>query len=231
MSMTEVSVLGLPMAIRCIIVDDHTLFREGLRHVLESDPSLQVVGEASDAMNGIEEVRKLRPDIVLMDISMPGVSSFEAARQIEKESPGTRLIFLTMHEDEEYLLQCLEVGAFGYILKDAPPPKLIQAVRDVHQGRKYLSPQVLGKLVDDFRSRSQGRRQTRGATLTPREREVVKMIAEGNSVKQVAAILGLSIKTVEAHKFNLMRKLDIHNKAQLVTYAIQKKIVKMPTGA
>lgn len=231
MSMAELAALDLPMAIRCIIVDDHTLFREGLRHVLESDPDLQVVGEASDAIHGIEEVRKLRPDIVLMDISMPGVSSFEAARQIEKESPGTRLIFLTMHEDEEYLLQCLEVGAFGYILKDAPPPKLIQAVRDVHQGRKYLSPQVLGKLVDDFRSRSQGRRQTRGATLTPREREVVKMIAEGNSVKQIAGILGLSIKTVEAHKFNLMRKLDIHNKAQLVTYAIQKKIVKMPAGA
>jgi len=231
MSMAELAALDLPMAIRCIIVDDHTLFREGLRHVLESDPDLQVVGEASDAIHGIEEVRKLRPDIVLMDISMPGVSSFEAARQIEKESPGTRLIFLTMHEDEEYLLQCLEVGAFGYILKDAPPPKLIQAVRDVHQGRKYLSPQVLGKLVDDFRSRSQGRRQTRGATLTPREREVVKMIAEGNSVKQIAEILGLSIKTVEAHKFNLMRKLDIHNKAQLVTYAIQKKIVKMPAGA
>ncbi|HXY04782.1 MAG TPA: response regulator transcription factor [Terriglobales bacterium] len=229
--MAELAALDLPMAIRCIIVDDHTLFREGLRHVLESDPDLQVVGEASDAIHGIEEVRKLRPDIVLMDISMPGVSSFEAARQIEKESPGTRLIFLTMHEDEEYLLQCLEVGAFGYILKDAPPPKLIQAVRDVHQGRKYLSPQVLGKLVDDFRSRSQGRRQTRGATLTPREREVVKMIAEGNSVKQIAEILGLSIKTVEAHKFNLMRKLDIHNKAQLVTYAIQKKIVKMPAGA
>ena len=231
MSMAELAALDLPMAIRCIIVDDHTLFREGLRHVLESDPDLQVVGEASDAIHAIEEVRKLRPDIVLMDISMPGVSSFEAARQIEKESPGTRLIFLTMHEDEEYLLLCLEVGAFGYILKDAPPPKLIQAVRDVHQGRKYLSPQVLGKLVDDFRSRSQGRRQTRGATLTPREREVVKMIAEGNSVKQIAEILGLSIKTVEAHKFNLMRKLDIHNKAQLVTYAIQKKIVKMPAGA
>jgi two-component system response regulator NreC len=232
MSTAELAALGLPMAIRCIIVDDHMLFREGLRRVLESDPGLQVVGEASDAMRGIEEVRKLKPDVVLMDISMPGASSFDAARQIEQESPGTRLIFLTMHEEEEYLLQCLEVGASGYILKDAPPPKLIQAVRDVHQGRKYLSPQVLGKLVDDFRSRSQGRRgQPRGANLTPREREVVKMIAEGNSVKQIAAILGLSIKTIEAHKFNLMRKLDIHNKAQLVTYAIQKKIVKMPAGA
>lgn len=220
------------MSIKCLIVDDHTLFREGLRRVLESEPDLQVVGEAGDAAQGHEQVRQLRPDVVLMDIGMPGVSSFEAARLIERDCPGTRLIFLTMHEDEEYLLQCLEVGAFGYILKDAPAPKLISAVRDVFQGRKYLSPQVLGKLVDDFRSRAQGRRgQPRGATLTPREREVVKMIAEGNSVKEIAILLGLSVKTVEAHKFNLMRKLDIHNKAQLVTYAIQKKIVKMPAGA
>src|SRR5439155_15744961 len=137
--------------------------------------------------------------------------------------------FLTMYEDEEYLLQCLDAGASGYILKDAPAPRLIGAVRDVNAGRKYLSPQVLGKLVDDFRSRSTG--LARGSTLTPREREVIKMLAEGNSVRQIAGILGLSVKTVEAHKFNLMRKLNIHNKAQLVTYAIQKKIVKMPQGA
>jgi len=220
------------MAIRCIIVDDHTLFREGLRRVLESEADLQVVAEASDTMQGLEQVRRLRPDVVLMDIGMPGTSSFEVARQIDRECSSTRLIFLAMHEDEEYLLRCLDVGAFGYILKDAPAPKLIGAVRDVSQGRKYLSPQVLGKLVDDFRSRAQDRRgQSRGATLTPREREVVKMIAEGNSVKEIAGILGLSVKTIEAHKFNLMRKLDIHNKAQLVTYAIQKKIVKVPAGA
>ncbi|HXY16492.1 MAG TPA: response regulator transcription factor [Terriglobales bacterium] len=220
------------MAIRCIIVDDHALFREGLRRVLEGEADLQVVGEASDAAQGIEQVRKLKPDVVLMDVGMPGVSSFEVARQIQSENPSTRLIFLTTHEDEEYLLQCLDVGASGYIQKDAPASRLIVAVKDVYQGRKYLSPQVLGKLVDDFRSRSQGQRgQSRGTKLTPREREVVKMIAEGNSVKQIASLLGLSVKTVEAHKFNLMRKLDIHNKAQLVTYAIQQKIVKLPAGA
>ena len=147
-----------------------------------------------------------------------------------RELPGRRVIFLTMYEDEEYLLQCLDAGASGYILKDAPAPRLIAAVRDVNAGRKYLSPQVLGKLVDDFRSRSTTG-MARGSTLTPREREVIKMLAEGNSVRQIASILGLSVKTVEAHKFNLMRKLNIHNKAQLVTYAIQKKIVKMPAGA
>ncbi|MBA3913254.1 MAG: response regulator transcription factor [Acidobacteriales bacterium] len=216
----------------CLLVDDHTLFREGLRRLLESEPDMHVVGEAADAVEAIEKVRELSPNVVLMDIGMPGMSSFEAARQIEKGSPGTRLIFLTMYEDEEYLLQCLEVGASGYLLKDAPAPRLIAAVREVNQGRKYLSPQVVEKLVDDYRSRSQGGQTVaRSTTLTPREREVIKMIAEGNSVKEIAALLGLSVKTVEAHKFNLMRKLDIHNKAQLVTYAIQKKIVKMPIGA
>ncbi len=219
------------MPIKCIVVDDHTLFREGLRRLLESETDFQVVGEASDAMQALQKVREVHPDVVLMDIGMPGMSSFEAARLIEKNSPGTRLIFLTMYEDEEYLLQSLDVGAAGYVLKDAPAPKLINAVREVHQGRKYLSPQVLGKVVA-FRSQLQGSHgQARSSTLTPREREVLKMIAEGNSVKEIASLLGLSIKTVEAHKFNLMRKLKIHNKAQLVTYAIRRKIVNMPAGA
>jgi|SRR5215471_8214852 len=223
---------SMQMSIKCLVVDDHTLFREGIRRLLEGEPDFVVVGEAGDALEAIAKVREHRPDVVLMDIGMPGMSSFEAARLIERNHPETRLIFLTMYEDEEYLLQCLDVGASGYILKDAPAPRLIGAVRDVHQGRKYLSPQVLEKLVDDFRSRSQGSPGlARSTTLTPREREVVKMIAEGNSVREIAGTLGLSIKTIEAHKFNLMRKLNIHNKAQLVTYAIQKKIVKMPAGA
>ncbi len=220
------------MAIRCVIVDDHTLFREGLRRVLEAEPDLQVVGEAGNALDGVEKVRQLMPDVVLLDIGMQGISSFEAARMILRELPGTRLMFLTMYEDEEYLLQCLEAGASGYLLKDSPANKLITAVHEVAQGKKYLSPLVLGQLVDDLRARSQGPQiVARSSTLTPREREVVKLIAEGNSVKEIAVLLGLSAKTVEAHKFNLMRKLNIHNKAQLVTYAIQKKIVKMPAGA
>jgi two-component system response regulator NreC len=218
------------MTIRCLIVDDHAPFREGLRSALQSETDIEVVGEARDGSESIEKVRELNPDVVLMDIATPGTSSsFEAARTMQQLFPASRLIFLSTHEDEQYLFQCLEVGAAGYLRKDSPAPKLISAVREVSQGRKYLSPQVLGKLVDDFRSRSiQG--LPRGSKLTPREREVIKMLAEGNSVKEIASLLALSIKTVEAHKFNLMRKLDIHNKAQLVTYAIQKKIVKMPAG-
>lgn len=213
--------------IRCVIVDDHILFRDGLRRILESESDLEVIGEASDAGSALEKVRELQPDVVLMDIGMPGMCSFDAAKSLLQENPNTRLIFLTMYEEEEYLLQCMSVGAAGFMLKDSPAPKVINAVREVFQGRKYLSPQILGRMVDDVRARS-ARTTSRGSMLTPREREIIKMIAEGNSVKEIAGTLHRSVKTVEAHKFNLMRKLDIHNKAQLVTYAIQKKIVKLP---
>ena len=198
--------------IRCLLTDDHTLFRQGVRRLLESESDFEVVGEASDAGESVEKSRELRPDIVLMDIGMPGLSSFEAARQIRKTRPETKILFLTMYEDEDYLVQCLEVGAAGYVLKDTPAPQLLTAVRDVYKGGKYLSSQVLGKLVEDFRSRVRDTRmRPRISTLTPREREILKLLAEGNSVKEIAVILGLSVKTVEAHKFNLMRKLDIHD--------------------
>ena len=216
------------MAIRCLIADPQPMFRQGLRRVLENDSGMEVVGEVRDAAEAVEQAFQLRPNVVLLDIAMP--SSFEDSRRITREFPGRRVICLTPYEDEDHLLQCSEAGASGYILKDAPAPHLLGAIREVSAGRKYFSPQVLGKLVDDFRSRSASG-QARGSNLTPREHEVIKMLAEGHSVRQIAGILGLSMKTVEAHKFNLMRKLDIHNKAQLVIYAIQKKIVKMPAGA
>jgi DNA-binding NarL/FixJ family response regulator len=217
------------MIIRCVLVDDHTLIREGVQRLLEAESGLAVVGEASGAAEALELVRQVTPDIVLMDIGMPGMSAFEAARLIVRDFPRTRVIFLTMHEDEEYLLKCLEVGASGYVLKDSSGSRLISAVREVHAGGKYLSPRVMRRLVANFSAPGDVPR-SRGAVLTPREHEVVKLLAEGNSVRKVADLLGVSSKTVEAHKFNLMRKLDIHNKAQLVTYAIQKKIVKVPAG-
>lgn len=217
------------MIIRCILVDDHTLIREGVRRLLESEQGFAVQAEASGAAEALELARQFKPDIVLMDIGMPGMSAFEAARSIVRECPRTRVVFLTMHEDEEYLLKCLEVGASGYVLKDSPAARLIGALREVHAGGKYLSPRVMRRLVANFRSPADAIR-TRGPLLTPREHEVVKLLAEGNSVRKVADLLGVSSKTVEAHKFNLMRKLDIHNKAQLVTYAIQKKIVKVPAN-
>ena len=217
--------------IRILLTDDHTLFRQGIRTLLSAETDLEIVGEAANGAEAVEKTTEFRPDIVLMDIGMPGLSSFEATRQIKKLRPDTKILFLTMYDDEDYLVQCMEVGASGYVLKDSPAQQLLAALRDVYRGGSYLSPRMLSQLVDDFRSRIKtAHRQPRFATLTAREKEILKLLAEGQSVKEIAAGLNLSVKTVEAHKFNLMRKLDIHNKAHLVQYAIQKKIIKIPVG-
>ncbi len=210
--------------IRILLTDDHTLFRQGIHTLLSEESDIEVVGEAANGTEAVEQVGPLRPDVVLMDIGMPGLSSFEATRQIKKLRPETKILFLTMYDDEDYLVECMEVGGSGYVLKDSPAPQLLAAIRDVYRGGSYLSPKMLSQLVDDFRSRIKTtHRQPRFATLTPREKEILKFLAEGQSVKEIATHLNLSVKTVEAHKFNLMRKLDIHNKAQLVQYAIQNK--------
>ncbi len=218
--------------IRVLLADDHTLFRQGIRTLISAEPDMEIVGEAPNGGDAIEKATEMKPDLVLMDIGMPGLSSFEATRQIRKNRPETKVLFLTMYDDEDYLVEGMEVGASGYVLKDSPSQQLVAAMRDVIRGGSYLSPRMLSQLVDDFRNRvKSANRLPRFATLTAREREVLKMLAEGNSVKEIACDLNLSVKTVEAHKFNLMRKLDIHNKAQLVQYAIQKKIIKLPNLA
>jgi DNA-binding NarL/FixJ family response regulator len=214
--------------IRILLTDDHTLFRQGIRTLLSTEPDLEVVGEAADAMESVAAAKQLRPDVVLMDIGMTGMSSFEATRQIRKERPETKVVFLSMYDDEDYLSECVEIGANGYVLKDSPADQLVTAVREVHRGGSFLSPRLLTRLVDGFRVQGNNSgRQTRFGTLTKREREILKMLAEGRSVKEIATGFDLSVKTVEAHKFNLMRKLDIHNKAQLVQYAIQKKVIRL----
>ena len=215
--------------IRCVIADDHEMLRYGVRRLLEDAPDFAVVGEAGDAAEALKLVLEHRPDLVLLDISMPGMSPFEAGRLIEEHCAGTHIVYLTMHEDREYVQQALRSGASGYLLKDTPAPLLLHALREVHHGERSLSPQIETNLKDDAMRRSQAvRTPVRRSTLTLREREVMKLLAEGRTVKQVAAALAISVKTAEAHKFNLMRKLDIHNKAQLVQYAIQKKIIKIP---
>ena len=213
--------------IRCVIADDHEMLRYGVRRLLEDAPDFDVVGEASGAAEALKLVLEHRPDLVLLDISMPGMSSFEAGRLIEERCAGTRVVYLTMHEDREYVQQALRSGASGYLLKDTPALQLLSALREVHRGERTLSPQIRTKLQSDAAPGTQAS-PLRRSKLTLREREVMRLLAEGNTVKKAAAVLGLSVKTVEAHKFNLMRKLDIHNKAQLVTVAIQKKILPVP---
>lgn len=217
--------------IRVFLTDDHTLFRQGIRTLISAEPDMEVVGEASNGSDAITRAAETRPDVILMDIGMAGLSSFEATRQVRKNRPETKVLFLTMYDDEDYLVECMEVGAGGYVLKDSPAAQLVSAIRDVNRGGSFLSPRMLSQLVDDFRTRiKSSHRLPRFATLTTREKEILKLLAEGNSVKEIACNLQLSVKTVEAHKFNLMRKLDIHNKAQLVQYAIQKKIIKIPVA-
>lgn len=200
--------------------------------MLAAEPDMEVVGECSDAAEVLQVAPELAPDLILMDIGMPGLSTFEAMRRLKKSQSEVKVLVLTMHDDEDYLVEAMEVGGNGYILKHSTAQQLMTGIREVMAGGTYLSPRMVSQLVDDFRSRVRGvGRAPRSSLLTAREREVLKMLAEGNSVREVAAALGLSVKTVEAHKFNLMRKLDIHNKAQLVQYAIQKKIIRVSTEA
>jgi DNA-binding NarL/FixJ family response regulator len=212
--------------IRCVIADDHEMLRYGVRRLLEDAPDFAVVGETGDAAEALKLTLLHRPELVLLDISMPGMNSFEAGRLIEEHCPSTRIVYLTMHEDPEYLRQALRSGASGYLLKDTPAPFLLRALREVNRGEKSLSPRLQTKL--DTEAARPTHVPLRRSNLTLREREVMKLLAEGHTVRKVGSILGISIKTAEAHKFNLMRKLDIHNKAQLVTVAIQKKILSMP---
>jgi len=217
--------------IRCVIADDHEMLRYGVRRLLEDAPDFAVVGEAGDAAEALKLVLEHHPDLVLLDISMPGMSSFEAARLIEEHCSATRIVYLTMHEDRESVQQALRTGASGYMLKDTPAPLLLRALREIYRGERSFSPQIETTLKNDAALRNQPARvPLRRSTLTLREREVMKLLAEGHTVRKTAAVLGISVKTVEAHKFNLMRKLDIHNKAQLVTVAIQKKILPLPVA-
>ena len=217
--------------IRVFLSDDHTLFRQGIRTLLAAEPDIEIAGESANAAEAVEKTQEMRPDVVLLDISMPGLSSFQAIPQIHRARPETKILLLTMYDDEDYLVEGMQAGANGYILKDSPAEHLLLAIREVHRGGTYISPRMLSHLVDDFRARARAEHPVpRFETLTNREKEVLKLLAEGNSVKEIAGDLDLSLKTVETHKFNLMRKLDIHNKAQLVQYAIQKKIIRLPAA-
>jgi two-component system response regulator NreC len=212
-----------------MICDDHTLFCEGIKALLRGEESLEIVGEAQDGRLAVDRVKELRPDVVLMDVAMPDLAGFEATRRVHEAEPNVKVLMLTMHDEEELVARCLEAGAAGYIMKDAPASQLLYAIETVHRGERYLSPAVLRKVVAGYVRNSQ-RPLTSYDRLSAREREILKLLAEGLSVKDIATRLNLSVKTVDVHKYNLMRKIDVHDRAELIKYAIQKRLISVPVS-
>lgn len=210
--------------IRVLVCDDHALFREGVKTILGTQPDIEVVGEAGDGKEAVELALRLQPDVVLMDISMPVLRGFEAVRRIRKARPGVKVLILTVYDDEDLVARCLDAGASGYVLKDAPPLQLVYAIQTVHRGEQYMSPRVLTGVVRQYISHPTSFKSGYDR-LSDREREIFVLLAEGRSLKDVATQLTLSVKTVDAHKYNLMRKLDLHDRAELIRYAIRKRLV------
>ena len=213
---------------RIMIVEDHTLLRAGLRALLSQDPETDIVGESDNGRDAIRLVGKLKPQLVIMDLSMPGMNGIEATRSIKRHFPETKVLILTLHKTEEYIHESLGAGANGYILKDATHDELRVAVRSILNGKTYLSPDISGKVINGYLG-GNGQTGVSSAwdTLTNREREVLKLVAEGRPNKYVAEFLCLSVKTVEKHRSNLMRKLDLHNASTLTAYAIDRGLVQV----
>lgn len=215
------------MKIRMLLVDDHAVVRSGLRMLLESESDVEIIGEAGTASEAIQRVAELEPDVVLMDIGLPDLSGIEAAREIKSRFPETAIVALTIHEDEEYFFKMLEVGASGYVPKRAAPEELLTAVRAASEGEVYLYPSLAKLLVKDYLAPDSSGRPTRSLDgLTPREQEVLAHLADGASNMEIAETLGISHKTVARHRENIMRKLNLHSRTELVKYAIRKGIIK-----
>ena len=210
--------------VRVLLADDHTLVRAGLRKLLEAMPEVEVVGEASDGLALLALAAQLRPTLVLMDIAMPGLNGLEATARLARQSTDIRVLILSMHQNEEYVRQALRHGAAGYLLKDAAPMELDLAIRAVLRGETYLSPAVSRGVVSDYVQRLRGE-EAPGAQLTPRQREVLQLVAEGHSTKEIARRLDLSVKTVDTHRSQLMKLLDIHEVAGLVRYAMRVGLI------
>jgi DNA-binding NarL/FixJ family response regulator len=212
--------------LKIVLAEDHTILREGLRALLEADPSFEIIGEAQNGREAVRCVERLEPDLLLMDLSMPRMSGMDAIREIKSRYPEIKIIALTVHKTEEYLLTTLKAGADGYVLKDATHDELVMAIKNVMGGKSYLSPGVSEKVIEGYlEGRSVHRSLSPWETLSQREREVLKLIAEGFKNKEIAEDLCISLKTVEKHRANLMKKLDLHNAAALTVYAVQKGLV------
>ena len=210
--------------VRVMVADDHTLVRAGLIKLLESMPGITVVGEAGDGLALLKLAEELKPQLVMMDIAMPGLNGIEATARLAKSCPDIRVMILSMHQNEEYVRQALRHGASAYLLKDAAPMELEQAIAAVLRGETYLSPAVSSGVLSDYVQRLRSDEPTENP-LTPRQREVLQLIAEGQSTKEIARRLDLSVKTVDTHRSQLMKQLDIHEVAGLVRYAMRTGLV------
>ncbi len=213
--------------IKLLLVDDHEIVRAGLRMLFQAEQDMEIVGEAGSGDEALAAVAKLKPNVVIMDVVMPGMGGIEATRRIKAASPDTVVLALTMHEDEQYFFKMLEAGASGYIPKRAAPDDLVSATRVVSQGNVFLYPSLAKLLVQDFLDRSEPATTPTAEELTPREREVLTYIAEGYTSREVAEALVISIKTVDRHRENIMQKLNLHNRVELVKYAIEKGLISV----
>ncbi|MCB0022731.1 MAG: response regulator transcription factor [Caldilinea sp.] len=213
-------------SVRLLLVDDHPIVRTGLRMLFQSEPDMVVVGEVNGGEEALEAVQTLHPDVVIMDVAMPGMNGIEATRRIKESSPETAVLALTMHEDEQYFFAMLHAGASGYIPKRAAPDDLVSAIRVVAEGNFFLYSTLARFLMKDMAEQTPAASQERVESLTPRETEVLTYIAEGFTSREIADTLVISVKTVERHRENIMTKLDIHNRVELVKFAIRKGLIQ-----
>jgi two-component system response regulator NreC len=212
--------------VRVLVADDHTIIRSGLRHLLEKESDIEVAGEAADGREALDLAEQLRPDVVLLDITMPKLNGIDVSRQIAAKLPKTSVIILSMHSDESYVLRSLNAGARGYLLKDSAESDIINAVRAVSRGKAYFSPEISRMLVDDYvRQLRQRGVEDSYELLSPREREVFQLLAEGHSNKEISSMLNLSPHTVETHRGNIFEKLNLHSLPELILYAVRKGVI------
>lgn len=212
--------------LRILLADDHTLVRNGLRKILQERKDWEVVAETGSGRDAVREALALAPDVAILDVSMPLLTGIEATRQIVRRLPDVRVLILSMHNNEAYIIQALEAGAKGYLLKDSADKELIQAVEAMAAGKSFFSPAVSKVMLDDYvRHLAQKGQSDRYDTLSEREREIFQLIAEGHSNKEIASMLSVSPATVETHRAHILQKLDVHNTAQLVLYAVRRGII------
>lgn len=217
--------------IRVLLAEDHTIVRKGLRALLDDETDIEVVGEAEDGRETVRQVERVCPDVVLMDITMPLLNGVEATRQIKSQHPEVQVLGLTRHENEEYIYQLLRAGASGYVVKQAAPAELVEAIRAVFEGDTFLSPSINPSMVEEYIRQAKAMvKSGPDERLTPREREVLQLVAEGRTNREIAQVLSISIKTVEHHRANLMSKLDLYSAAELTQYAIRTGVIDVDQG-